>query len=161
MNKLKAVGAGVGALAIIWAGASYYLGGKVDEVLAAQTELLTSDPFVSVTVSRVERGWFSSEIDLVMQFGYEQDIGEETLDSSTPAILKLGPVTFTYEISHGPIIFGPDGLELAVASIDDRQKIAKFLEALNIPYLDPNIIAAIPPDYVFHTWTKIKFDGTA
>ena len=160
MNRLKAVGVGVGALAMIWAGASYYLGGKVGEVIAAQVELMSSYPFGSATISRTERGWFSSEIDLTVKYEFEQDNGEETSDSPAPAILNMGPVTFTYEISHGPIISGPNGLELAVASIDHRLKIAKYLETLNIPNLDRNIIAAIPPDYDLHTWIKITFDGT-
>lgn len=160
MNKLKAVGAGAGALAMIWAGASYYLGGKVEEVFTAQMELMTSGPFASATVSRTERRWFSSEIELILKFGLEQDNSEETSKTSTSAFLIMGPATFAYKISHGPIIFGPNGLELAVASIDHRLKIAEYLEALNIPDLNRNIIAAIPPDYDFHTWMKFGFDGT-
>lgn len=160
MNKLKAVGAGIGALAMIWAGTSYYLGGKVIEVFAAQVEIMTSSPFVSATISRTERGWFRSEIDLTVNYGFEQDNGKETLDSPAPAILSMGPVTITYELDHGPIIFGPNGMELAVASIDHRLKIAEYLESLKFPDLDRNIIDSIPPDYNFHAWVKFTFDGT-
>ena len=159
MNKLKALGVGMGALAMIWAGTSYYLGGKVEELFAAQMELMTSGPLATATISRTERGWFSTEIDLIVKFGLDQDNVDETSKTSSAAFSIMGPATFAYKISHGPIIFGPNGLELAVASIDHRLIIADYLEDLNIPDLGQNIIAAIPPDYDFHTWMKFDFDG--
>jgi uncharacterized protein YdgA (DUF945 family) len=120
------------------------LGMLTENDVEARVAAIADNPFVTASVSSVDRGWFSSraEIELALSPTYVARL--EALSATSgepiPAAQRLARgATIVVDFTHGPIATGDGvyfGLSKMTARLDpETEGYTAWLEQLGIPYL--------------------------
>ena len=92
-------------LAVIFAGAPFFIGSTVETQLREQIEKSNANPSFDISLKSYQKGWFNSyaEIEVAMQ-----------LPEAYSGMISDNKITITQDMQHGPLVTKANGMGLAL-----------------------------------------------